>query len=511
MKRQTLSKKFIIVTIILIAGFQSYWITRLYNQDLEGLRKETNLLFRDVVYKLQLQQFKNDTALFKQNDPDNLFAFDMISGNKQGIIDSIRLKDTTRNNSGKKRIMISMHKGEILKTSPTGRKTDTLDLPSLLQGPPIILRYISRTKNLNDSLPLSTIDSAYKADLAKNNIDINYTLKCMSGNVVGSTPLKSKADRIETNFTFTGLSRSYAYQAEFGNPHRYLLGKLRLPITISLLLIALTILCFVFLYRNLKTQQRLVSIKNEFISNITHELKTPIATVNVAIEALRNFNALQDPVKTKEYLDISASELQRLSLLVDKVLRLSMFENGQVALKKENFDLKILIEEVLATMQLQVEKQKATVTLKADGGHFIIEADRMHIASVLYNLIDNALKYKSGDPEIEIALKAKSMHIELTVRDNGIGIPAVYRLRIFEKLFRVPTENVHNVKGYGLGLSYVNYIVRRHLGFIEVTSELGKGTVFTVYIPYKEMDEIWFDDKRRISRKHFGISSKKQA
>ncbi len=500
MNRFIFSKGLMIATIILIATFQCYWLTRLYNQEQEALRRETDVLFRDVVYRLQLQRYKNDTALFKQGDPDNLFAFDVINKIKTVIDDSMQIKSVMKTDTGKKHIIISLHTQNLQEDNTGSFAEDSLNMPAPLSRLPVMLKYFSANSNVNDSLPLKKIDSAYKAELLKNSINIGYTLKYISGKAAGLKPPKMKPGELKTNVTFVGLSKSYAYQAEFNAPFQYLIKKLILPVLISLLLIAFTIITFTSLFRNLLAQQRLAAVKNEFISNITHELKTPIATVNVAIEALRNFNAIHDPLKTKEYLDISASELQRLSLLVDKVLRLSMFENGEVELKKESFDLKALIEEVLSVMQLQVNKQKAVVTLLAEGDDYTIEADRMHITSVLYNLLDNALKYKKGNPVIEISLKSHKMHIELKVTDDGIGIPAAYRKRVFEKLFRVPTDDVHNIKGYGLGLSYVNHIIQRHHGFIEVDSEYGKGSVFTVHIPYKEMDEIWFDDKRRIRK-----------
>jgi len=230
-------------------------------------------------------------------------------------------------------------------------------------------------------------------------------------------------------------------------------------------------------------------LKNEFIGNITHELKTPIATVGVAIEALRNFNAIEDPQRTKEYLDISANELQRLSLLVDKVLKLSMFEKKEVELKKEVFDLRELLNEVLSIMKLQFEKYRATVSVDTQGDDFKISADRLHMTSVLYNLLDNALKYSTVEPEIKITLSAsRPDFVTLYLTDSGLGIPKEYQSKVFDKFFRVPTGDRHTVKGYGLGLSYVREIVRRHGGIISVESELGKGTTFTIHLPRKEPD-----------------------
>jgi two-component system phosphate regulon sensor histidine kinase PhoR len=237
------------------------------------------------------------------------------------------------------------------------------------------------------------------------------------------------------------------------------------------------------LYRNLINQRRLAEIKNDFISNITHELKTPIATVNVAIEAMRNFNALQDPARTKEYLDISAIELQRLSLLVDKVLRLSMFEKKEIELKKEWFSLGDLVKEVMASMRLQFEKHKAKVNLQMSGESTGIQADKLHIISVVYNLIDNALKYSNTKPVIDIDIKDESDLVQISFADNGVGIAPEYHNKIFEKFFRVPAQDTHNIKGYGLGLSYVCHIIHQHNGTINLESEPGTGSRFIIRLP----------------------------
>jgi signal transduction histidine kinase len=252
---------------------------------------------------------------------------------------------------------------------------------------------------------------------------------------------------------------------------------------LSVLLVAFIAITFLFLYRNLLSQRRLALMKNDFISNITHELKTPIATVNVAIEALRNFDALQSPERTKEYLDISAAELKRLSLLVDKVLKLSMFENKEIELQKENFDLKQLIEEVMYSMRLQFEKQGADISFKSIGPDFTINADRLHITSVIYNLFDNSLKYSKGNPIINIELASISNEMILSVADKGIGIATDYAGKIFDKFFRVPSGDHHNIKGYGLGLSYAAEVVRKHNGTIDLETELGKGSRFTIKLP----------------------------
>ncbi|MBD0351511.1 MAG: HAMP domain-containing histidine kinase, partial [Flavisolibacter sp.] len=272
------------------------------------------------------------------------------------------------------------------------------------------------------------------------------------------------------------------YRLDLGDTTAYVVKRISAPILLSVFLVAFTIVSFTLLYRNLLRQRRLAVIKNEFISNITHELKTPIATVSVAIEALRSFNANMDARKTKEYLDISANELQRLSLLVDKVLKLSMFENKEVELKYELLDMKALVNEVAASLRLQFEKYGAHLSVASDGDTQL-EGDRLHLVSVIYNLLDNALKYSTDAAQVDVAIKGGDQKITLCIRDNGIGIPAAYKDRIFEKFFRVPTGNLHNAKGYGLGLSYVAHVVQKHGGTIEVDSAEGKGSQFIITLP----------------------------
>lgn len=222
-------------------------------------------------------------------------------------------------------------------------------------------------------------------------------------------------------------------------------------------------------------------LKNDFIRNMTHELKTPIATVSVAVEALQKFDALQNPQRTQEYLDIAGMELNRLSLLVDKVLRISLFEKQEPVLRSEPIDLKILVEEILTPMRLQFEKCRAQVQILPEGNFFALKGDRLHLVSVVYNLLDNALKYSTQHPEIKIGITHGNQQLSLRVEDNGIGIPQAFQARTFEKFFRVPTGDVHHVKGHGLGLSYVAGVVRLHGGSIEVESRKMRALVLRLF------------------------------
>jgi signal transduction histidine kinase len=237
------------------------------------------------------------------------------------------------------------------------------------------------------------------------------------------------------------------------------------------------------MYRSLRAQQRLMELKNDFISNVTHELKTPVATVSVALEALRDFNALENRERTKEYLNIAQSELNRLTLMTDKILKASAFENQGVSFATERVNIKKITDEVLTSMKLVFDKKKLTVNYISTGSDFELQGSEVHLTNVVYNLVDNALKYSPENSAIDIQLKNSEAQLELLIRDYGIGIPKAYHKKVFEKFFRVPTGDVHNVKGYGLGLNYVASIIQSHNGTVTLDSEPGKGSLFTIIIP----------------------------
>jgi two-component system phosphate regulon sensor histidine kinase PhoR len=349
------------------------------------------------------------------------------------------------------------------------------------KGPPgEIFRFLYNVDSLQDSLRVKEIDSACRIAFDKEGMNVPISI-LKDTNVNRRDRFPQEEMRVPNKITI-GFAHPVTYQLSLGNTFGYLIKKLASPILFSLFLVGVTVVSFFLLYRNLQRQRKLTEIKNEFISNITHELKTPIATVGVAIEALRNFNAINDPQRTKEYLDISQNELQRLSLLVDKVLKLSMFEKKEIELKYELLDLKGVVDEVVSSMRLQIEKYHATVSVNNEGDTHL-QGDRLHLLSVVFNLLDNALKYGNGNIAIKFDLREKENEVELSVADNGIGISPEYKDKVFEKFFRVPLGNTHNTKGYGLGLSYVSHVVQRHNGKIEVESQPGLGSKFIITLP----------------------------
>ena len=228
-----------------------------------------------------------------------------------------------------------------------------------------IVNVLSSVDSLQDSIGINELSVKYAQILKAERISIPFTIT--SHKAVFTDEMRPPPFENENEITI-GFNKPVTYRVDVSKTTAFVIRKMWSQILVSLLLVGLTVFSFALLLRNLMQQRKLTQIKNDFISNITHELKTPIATVSVAIEALRNFNALHDPEKTKEYLDISSNELQRLSLLVDKVLKLSMFEKHQIELKEEIVDLQQLVKEVVNSMRLQFEKYKAQVNVQLHGG-----------------------------------------------------------------------------------------------------------------------------------------------
>ncbi len=233
-------------------------------------------------------------------------------------------------------------------------------------------------------------------------------------------------------------------------------------------------------------QKKLSEIKNDFVNNMTHELKTPISTISLASQML-NDNSI--PIENKNVSHISRiieTESKRLGYQVEKVLQMAIFDKGKILLKEKRINFHELVLSVLNNFDLQIKKKGGNLSWNLEAEKSIIFVDEVHLANVISNLLDNAMKYCKEIPEITVSTKNEKSFIALSVEDKGIGISKENQKRIFEQFYRVPTGNIHNVKGFGLGLSYVKKIVEIHHGHINLKSEPGKGTRFDVYLPLHE-------------------------
>jgi two-component system, OmpR family, phosphate regulon sensor histidine kinase PhoR len=230
-------------------------------------------------------------------------------------------------------------------------------------------------------------------------------------------------------------------------------------------------------------QKKLSDMQKDFINNMTHEFKTPLYTIMVSAELIKKPDILKNEAFSREYLDIITQEANRLKTQIERILRIASSDKDKFQLEKETFDIHETIQKAAEVAQALISDSKGIIQFKLDAKQHAFYGDKMHMENVIYNLIENAIKYTDKVPEIMIRTYNTSGYLFVEVKDNGIGINTDQRKRIFDKFYRVPTGNTHNVKGFGLGLSYVLEIVKAHKGRIKVESEPGEGSTFNIKLP----------------------------
>ncbi len=321
----------------------------------------------------------------------------------------------------------------------------------------------------SDSLNLTKVDSIFKNALNDKNIDVDASLLL-------EEPTTEVSKRIEVTSSSPYLPPYISLKARFTNATFEILKRGLAGILISTALIATVLLCFLYLLNVIKKQKQLAEVKNDLISNITHEFKTPIATIGVALESIKDFKALDDKVKTDNYLSISETQLGKLNTMVEKLLETATLDSDNLILKKELVDLSELVNNAVVRKQLSTSKNFVTnIEDKVTAN-----LDRFHFENAVNNILDNAINY--GGDIIEVSLASKHIYAQLEISDNGGGITSLQKEQLFDKFYRIPKGNNHDVKGFGIGLYYTKSIVEKHEGTIAVDCRKDQ-TTFTINIP----------------------------
>jgi two-component system phosphate regulon sensor histidine kinase PhoR len=269
--------------------------------------------------------------------------------------------------------------------------------------------------------------------------------------------------------------------------------KILLPQMIfSILLMVVIITAFYLTVRTMIRQKKLSEIKNDFINNMTHEFKTPLATISLAVDALKNDKVTSDPQKLGYFSGIIKEENQRMNRQVETILKSALMERQEVELNLKTINVHQVIEDVVDNFMLRLDEKGGSLEMNLQAEQFIIEADEVHFSNLINNLLDNAVKYSKDNvaPKVCIATASTPKKILIKIEDNGIGMTRETLKRIFEKFYRAHTGNIHNVKGFGLGLSYVKTVVEAHNGNIKAESTLGKGSCFTIELPLKKEKQV---------------------
>ncbi|MFK7781322.1 sensor histidine kinase [Psychroserpens sp.] len=344
----------------------------------------------------------------------------------------------------------------------------------------------------NDSLDLKEVDSLLKLELERKNIVLESQLKFYDSDknieffsrldsIVDSTlNLSEKSAKnltLSTTSKSTFLPKGSILKLDFSNTTTLILKRILGGIFISTLLVLAVISCLFYLLKVIKHQKQLSEVKNDLISNITHEFKTPIATIGVALESIQNFNAIDDKEKTKSYLDMSRTQLSKLNTMVEKLLETATLDSENLELNTSRYHISEVVTSVIEKHKIQSHK-----TIHSDIDEDVYaNVDVFHFENAVNNIIDNAIKY--GGDEIDIILKGQSSQIELLISDNGTSISKANKDRIFEKFYRIPKGNTHDIKGFGIGLYYTKKIIEKHNGTIEIQLDKNQ-TTFKIVMPY---------------------------
>jgi len=352
-------------------------------------------------------------------------------------------------------------------------------------------------KDIEKKITVGLIDTLLKQEFANKGIKIDYEFGVYSPD--RSKLVLEKTGKYHEELLFKGLmyplftggaiaTRDLLF-IYFPSQSRYNLQSLWIMMLVSMLLVLVIIAAFTYSVFTIIRQRKLSELKNDFINNMTHEFKTPISTISLACQALSDKDIPRSNEMYADYIHIIGDENHRLGEMAEKILQTAILEKGSLHLRPEAIDMHMLIEDAIHKIAIQIEIRDGVLTQSLKAEHPLIKADKVHLSNVIFNLLDNANKYSPRKPQIMVSTADADNGIYISVHDKGMGISKANLKRIFEKLYRVPTGDVHNVKGFGLGLSYVKFIVEKHGGSISVESEPGKGSTFTMFLPFVIPDQ----------------------
>jgi len=499
LKKQHWTLYFITATIVLTIAVQLYWN---YNNYLDNKQRLQN----EIQSSLDIAIDEYYTDLSKSNF-FTIIDYDSIN------IKSSFLKDVWNEdiNSSKSKVSISSikissdYKGNVSsipKILDSIFITDTIEFEfndekitpkKLTKYQPEIQKFKINSDSLkflkgiqsvaialnNDEINFTRLDSIFTNQLSKKGIKTPHYLVLLEKDIKvgGSNKAKDIELSLFSNSKSTFLRPDQNLRAYYEDPTIQALKKSSTGILLSLLLSLSVIFCLIYLLKIISTQKELAEIKNDLINNITHEFKTPIATISTAVEAIESFNVIDNKEKTKKYAAISAFQIKKLHVMVEKLLETATLDSESLMLQKEPTNIVDLIAKIAKKFELLAKKDiKFTTNIDSK----ILKIDLFHFENAISNLVDNAIKY--GGDSIEINLNSVLNVTEISVADNGKGIDKSQQERIFDKFYRVPKGNTHDVKGFGIGLYYTQKIIGKHNGSINVSSSFNN-TIFKLQIP----------------------------
>jgi signal transduction histidine kinase len=474
---------------LLLTGFAAHWLNMQYHERQVLLTRDVDLAWNDARNKMI------DSMLLKeyiQPALDSTVRYDFkFEFNTDSILSKSMITESVKSKPGQKPVVLPAGKSKIIVRIDDSSKSinpgnhgqsAVMSRDLVLQG---VKLFVNSSQD-SSGRQIEQIESwTQKPDTALLKLEFFNRLTAIDPSIRPVWTTDSITDKSGSRHTirYSMVVGEKNLEAGVEGYSMVIIHQILPQMGFALLLILLTATAFIISFRSLKSQIALNNQRNDFIRNMSHELKTPVATVKVALEALKNFDRRNDPVLMDEYLEMATAETNRLEMLISRVMNISASNGEMIKSNPEQTDMGELIRDVLQAFKPRIEAEKAIVALNLPDKCIKANIDRLHLQGVILNLIDNSLKYSIPPAEIEIGLSSEKNGIRISVSDRGIGIPPEYRTRIFEKFFRVPTGDRHNVKGYGLGLSYAEMVMKQHGGSIGFCEREGGGSIFELTLP----------------------------
>ncbi|MDI9309057.1 MAG: HAMP domain-containing sensor histidine kinase [Limnohabitans sp.] len=474
---------FIGIVITLTIALQVYWNIKKYHTNKEYLITEVHKTFESSIEKYFANDLKNNVSIsslsstilktednnkdFKDLDKqEKKITISSQNTDLKNFFDSIK-KSTPKKNNSTNTILINQSNA-----TDYGINFDQISMLAKKIA-------ISLTK---DSIRLLKLNSIIKEELTRKKIDIPFTITEFNKKN-GSKRCYPKTNIEELNYNYISnsnyLPKNAKIEIAFYYPFFLILKRGLFEIVLSFILSISVIFCLFYLLKTINKQKKADEIKNDLISNITHEFKTPITTINAAIEGIKHFNSINDTDKTNRYLQISTSQLHKLENMVEKLLETATLHTDEIVLNYELINITQLITTVVESKLINTSEKEISFKPEED---IFAKVDPFHFENCIINLIDNAVKY--GGNKIEISISSNNITIEVIVKDNGQKIPKEHREKIFEKFYRIPKGNIHDIKGFGIGLYYCRQIIKKHNGNIILKTK--EGTSFILNLPKNE-------------------------
>jgi len=471
MKRQMILLAVVMLSIALtgLMVIQGYWIRSAYQVNQSNFIRTVNEVALDVILNLEKMDMAKHLA-----QPGKM---DVLSEEAVEKADSVNqvLLDEMRSISTRKDLEVFFNKFFMARELMEDRMF-SLDEKSF------------RTK-----VDIKLLDSLLRIAFLDRNIETEWVFAVYNPfkselNMNGDNGYKDELLDSRISFHFELFPDDLNVHPDFlllyfPNERNYIIGQVWPLVVVSVVLVIIIILSFTYTLIIFFRQRRLSDLKTDFINNMTHEFKTPVSTISLACEALNDKDVQKSEDLYRSYINIISEENKRLGSMAERILQSARMEKGDLMLNKEVTDIHEVLNEVIRNIGIQIEIKDGQIVKDFQATNSLVETDRMHVVNVVQNLMDNANMYSPVKPHIVVATRDAADGVIFSVQDNGIGISKADQKKIFDKLYRVPEGNVHNFKGFGLGLSYVKTVVEQHGGWIRLESELKKGTKFEVFLP----------------------------